>query len=260
MKIEPAKGTRTFDFRRSRYEHLKNFNVLRSLVVAKSGSGKTVLLQQMILKIFRDPQGHSIFERVYIFSPTALTDTVWEPVLKFCRKELKHPEDEPGPLFDEWREDVIQKIVDDQKLLIEYEKSHPKEFHNKLHQILIIIDDWASDESIMRGKRGQILKELYLRGRHFGINLIVSVQKWKLASTVMRTQATSVFYFRAGSLTDLDDFLENFSALVPGGKKALMQIYREATKEPWSFLTVDLLQQDPNRIFMKRFDSYLTVG
>ena len=102
MKIEPAKGTRTFEFRRSRYEHLKNFNVLRSLVVAKSGSGKTILMQQMILNIFRDPQGKSIFERVYIFSPTALTDTVWEPVLKFCRKELNHPENEPGPLIDEW--------------------------------------------------------------------------------------------------------------------------------------------------------------
>ena len=260
MKIEPAKGTRTFEFRRSRYEHLKNFNVLRSLVVAKSGSGKTILMQQMILNIFRDPQGKSIFERVYIFSPTALTDTVWEPVLKFCRNELKHPEDEAGPLFDTWREDVLQKIVDDQKKLIDYEKNHPKEFHGKLHQILIVIDDWASDESVMRGKKGQILKELYLRGRHYGINLIVSVQKWKLASTVMRTQATSVFYFRAGSLTDLDDFLENFSALVPGGKEALMQIYRAATAEPYSFLTVDLLQQDPNKIFMKRFDSYLTVG
>ena len=130
---------------------------------------------------------------------------------------------------------------------------------NKLHQILIVIDDWASDESVMRGKKGQILKELYLRGRHYGVNLIVSVQKWKLASTVMRTQATSVFYFRAGSLTDLDDFLENFSALVPGGKKALMQIYRAATAEPYSFLTVDLLQQDPSKIFLKRLDSYLTV-
>jgi len=259
MKIQPAKGTRTFDFRRSRYEHLKNFNVLRSLVVAKSGSGKTVLLQQMILSIFRDPSNKSVFERVYVFSPTVFSDTVWEPVLKFCRKELGHSEEEPGPFFDNWDEDALAKIVEEQKQLIDYEKGHPKEFKNKLHQILVVVDDFASDESIMRGKRGQILKELYLRGRHYGINLIVSVQKWKLASTVMRTQATSVFYFRAGSLTDLDDFLENFSALVPGGKKALMEIYREATREPYSFLTVDLLQQDPARIFMKRFDSYLTV-
>jgi hypothetical protein len=44
---------------------------------------------------------------------------------------------------------------------------------------------------------------------------------------------------------------------VPGGKKQMMEIYRSATTEPYSFLTVDLLSKDPSRIFMKRFESYL---
>ena len=52
-RIEPAKGTRKWSFQRSRYKHLKDMNVLRSLVVAKSGSGKTVLLQQLILSVLR---------------------------------------------------------------------------------------------------------------------------------------------------------------------------------------------------------------
>ena len=153
MKIEPAKGTRTFEFKRSRYEHLKNFNVLRSICVGKSGSGKSILLQQMILNIFRDPQGSSLFSRVFVFSPTALSDTVWEPVLKFCRKELGHSEEEPGPLFDEWDEDALRRIVDEQKSLIDFEKGHRKEYKGMLHQILVICDDFASDESIMRGSK-----------------------------------------------------------------------------------------------------------
>jgi len=255
-KIEPAKGTRMFDFRRSRYEHLKNFNVLRSLCVAKSGSGKTVLLQQLILNVFRDPNGKSIFERVYVFSPTVNDDSVWEPVMDFCRKELKHPEDEIGPFFSTWDTDALEKIVSEQKSLISFEKRHK---YKQLHQILIIVDDFASDESVMRGAKGQILKEGFLRYRHYAINLIVSVQKWKLASTVMRTQATSVFYFKAASYEDLDDFLTSYSGLVPGGKKELFKIYEAATREPYSFLVVDLLQQDPSKIFMKRFESYLTV-
>ncbi len=49
-------------------------------------------------------------------------------------------------------------------------------------------------------------------GRHDGINLIVSLLKWKLASTVMRTQATSVFYFKVRSMVDLESFLEENSA------------------------------------------------
>jgi len=111
----------------------------------------------------------------------------------------------------------------------------------------------------MRGKKGEALKNLYLTGRHWGINLIVSIQKWRLASTVMRTQATSVFYFKARSNVDLEAFLEENSALVPGGRKQLMAIYKAATAEPYSFLTVDLLTKDPNRMFMKRFESYLVA-
>ena len=41
------------------------------------------------------------------------------------------------------------------------------------------------------------------------------------------------------------------------GKKQMMEIYRVATAEPYSFLTVDLLTKDPSKIFMKRFDSFL---
>ena len=96
-------------------------------------------------------------------------------------------------------------------------------------------------------------------GRHFGINVIVSIQEFNLASTVMRTQAASIFYFKARSAIDLDSFIESQAALVPGGRKQMLEIYRAATSEPYSFLTVDLLTKDPNKIFMKRFESYLVL-
>jgi hypothetical protein len=246
--IAPAKGTRSFEFKQSRYKHLAGMNVLRSICCGSSSSGKSVLLQQLILTVFE-----GCFERVFLFSKTALTDTNWEPVLRYIRVQLKVPEEEEC-FFDEFDPAVINGIIEQQKRIIDYEKKH---HFKKLHQICIIVDDFAGDESVMRGKRGEALKNLYLMGRHYGINLIVSVQKWKLASTVMRTQATSVFYFKARSMIDLESFLEENSALVPGGKKQLMEIYKAATAEPFSFLTVDLLTKDPNKIFMKRFESYL---
>ena len=64
----------------------------------------------------------------------------------------------------------------------------------------------------------------------------------------MRTQATSIFYFKARSKTDLDVFIESQAALVPGGKKQMMEIYRAATAEPYSFRMVDLLTKDPNKV------------
>ena len=248
--IKPV-NTRSFEFKQSRYKHLEGFNVLRSLVVGSSGSGKGILLQNLILNVFS-----GVFERVYLFSKTAFSDTNWEPVLKYIRKTLKHPEDELGPFFEDFDPTVIRELISNQKRIIEWEKAHS---FKSLHQVCIIVDDYAGDEGVMRGKKGEALKDLYLTGRHYGINLIVSIQKWRLASTVMRTQATSVFYFKARSNVDLEAFLEENSALVPGGKKQLMEIYKAATAEPYSFLTVDLLQaaHDPSKTFMKRFESYL---
>ena len=63
-------------------------------------------------------------------------------------------------------------------------------------------------------------------GRHFGINVIISVQKYRLAGTVMRTQATLLMYFKARSMNDLEAFLGENSALASGGKKQLMEIYK----------------------------------
>ena len=68
---------------------------------------------------------------------------------------------------------------------------------------------------------------------------------------------TPAFYFKARSMADLEGFLEENSALGPGGKKQLLEIYRAATAKPPSFLTVDLLTKDPNKVFLKRFESYL---
>ncbi len=47
--------------------------------------------------------------------------------------------------------------------------------------------------------------------------------------------ATSVFYFKARSNVDLEAFFEENSALVPGGKKQLMESYKAATAEPYFF-------------------------
>ena len=48
---------------------------LRGVILAPSGSGKTVLLSNLILKMYR-----GCFERVYVFSPSVNVDQTWEAV------------------------------------------------------------------------------------------------------------------------------------------------------------------------------------
>jgi late competence protein required for DNA uptake (superfamily II DNA/RNA helicase) len=48
---------------------------LRSILLAPSGAGKTVLLSNLILNVYRN-----CFERVFVFSPSVDVDQTWHAV------------------------------------------------------------------------------------------------------------------------------------------------------------------------------------
>ena len=72
-EIEPIK-IKEYTVKQSKYEVAGKLPI-RSIILGPSRSGKTVLLQNMILNIYRD-----CFNRIYIFSPSIDVDSSWEPV------------------------------------------------------------------------------------------------------------------------------------------------------------------------------------
>ena len=72
-EIEPIK-IKEYTVKQSKYEVAGKLPI-RSIILGPCGSGKTVLLQNMILNIYRD-----CFNRIYIFSPSIDVDSSWEPV------------------------------------------------------------------------------------------------------------------------------------------------------------------------------------
>ena len=79
--ITPAK-IKEYKCKQSKYEHAPELP-MRSIAYGPSGTGKSVLLQQLILDVFR-----GCFERIYIWSPSIDIDHVWDPVKRYVRKEL----------------------------------------------------------------------------------------------------------------------------------------------------------------------------
>ena len=57
---------------------------LRGILLAPSGSGKTVLLSNLILNVYRD-----CFDRLYIFSPSVHVDETWSAVKDYQEKIMK---------------------------------------------------------------------------------------------------------------------------------------------------------------------------
>jgi hypothetical protein len=70
--------------------------------------------------------------------------------------------------------------------------------------------------------------------------------------------ATDLIIFRLRSKHELDALVEENSAVY--GPDALVAMYDEATKEPYSFLYVKLTAKAAEDMFWVRFDRRLAVG
>ena len=109
--------TKTYETKQSRYDVVSKLP-LRSIVLGPSGSGKSILLQNMILDIYRD-----CFSRIYIFSPSINVDyQTWQPVKKYIETHIKNTHNEEF-FFDNFNENALSDILNTQRKIVEYQKN-----------------------------------------------------------------------------------------------------------------------------------------
>jgi hypothetical protein len=80
----------------------------------------------------------------------------------------------------------------------------------------------------------------------------VGTQKFRALSTIIRVNATSLCIFRLRSEAELLAIVEEISAILP--KKQIIELLREATAEPYSFMYVNLTARTPEDMFWLRFE------
>ncbi len=88
-----------------------------------------------------------------------------------------------------------------------------------------------------------------------GIKQAVSVyprKKYRSLANIVRSNASSLYAFKLKNQSELDAFIEESSALVD--KKTLLEMYKEATKEPYSFFYININSKDINKTFFIRFE------
>ena len=154
--------------------------------------------------------------------------------------------------FEHYNAEELQKVIDTQTKVISYMKNHKLK---KLHSILIVVDDYADDLNFVR--HSKLLHSLATRGRHQAISFILSTQKYRSLANIIRLNASSLYVFKLKNQTELDAFIEESSALVD--KKTLLQMYKIAVKEPYSFLYININSKDINQMFYIRFEQVMKV-
>jgi len=220
---------------------------LRMIVAGPSGSGKTVLLTSMITQLYRRKNGDSVWNRIFVFSPSVHVDPSWRVVGSYIEHNLKVDVAREPWAFDTWDQVALQNIVATQRRVTEISQSRGQK---RMYQILVVLDDLADNPRASRND--QLLHSLFTRGRHIGCSTICSVQRYKALSPIIRVNCVSLCVYRLRSDEELQTIVDEVSGVMP--KKEIIELFRRATSEPYSFLYINLAARTPDEMFWQGFD------
>ena len=134
-----------------------------------------------------------------------------------------------------------------------YEKINDYNLSRK-RKISIVFDDIIAD--ILANKKFQaIIKELFIRCRKLNISLFFITQSYFSIPKDVTLNSTHYLIMKINSKRELQNIAINHSADID--YKNFMKIYREHTKEPFNFLTIDttLPASDSLRFIKTLFES-----
>ena len=112
------------------------------------------------------------------------------------------------------------------------------EYYNlgRERKILIVFDDMIAD-MINNKKLNPIVTELFIRGRKLNVSIVFITQSYFKVPKDVRLNSTHFFIMKFLNKRELQQIALNHSSDIDF--KDFMKIYKECTKEPYSFLVND---------------------
>tara|TARA_R110000822_G_scaffold63736_4_gene156463 strand:+ start:1209 stop:1952 length:744 start_codon:yes stop_codon:yes gene_type:complete len=185
------------------------------LLVMPVKSGKSTIISNLLLN--DDFYGQDFFDLPpKIISPTINNDLTSRFLKKACDVE------------DRYDDMIIHNFVKSQQKFGEA---------SEMPSACICVDDCL-------GEKTTALDNLASRYRHSNIKLfIVSTQLFRKVSPVIRSNATNILIGKLQNAKELEKLSEEYSDMF-GGDQQFRELYKQATKDKYSFLHLNL-QENP---------------
>ena len=210
----------------------------RILIIGGSGSGKTNTLLNLI-------KGQDDIDKIYLYAKD-LSKPKYEYLIKMRENAgIRHLND-PNAFIECFNtmDDVYENIND-------YNPSRKK-------VMLIVFDDMIPD--VMRNKKFQIIiKELFVRCRKLNISLPFIMQSYFSVPKDARLNLAHYLIMKINSRKELQNIIHysRINHFADIEYQDFMRIYRECTREPFHFLTIDTTLPASNSLTFRKklFDS-----
>ena len=195
----------------------------RILTIGGSGSGKTNTLLNLINE-------QKDIDKIYLYAKD-LSEPKYEYLIKNSENAgIKHLNDSKAFIeCSNTTNDVYENI----------DNYNP----NRRRKILIVFDDIIAD--IMTNNKFQsIIKELFIRCRKLNISLVFTTQSYFSVPKDVRLNSTHYLIKKNNNKRELQNITLKHPANID--YEDFMKIYRECTREPYSFLTIDTTLSSSN--------------
>jgi hypothetical protein len=179
-----------------------------SLIVGRRGSGKSSLILKQLLK---GGVYHKQFNLIVIISPTVCLDPKWRKL-----------DPEGIVFFDEYQDSIIDTLIEEQT----------GECFRK-RKVLVIMDDCANERV---HKTSKSIGRLACNGRHLGISVIFSSQRWVDSATNIRGNVDQVICFAVTAQREITGMFGWFGGTLK--RDEFSSLLEEQTKTPYSYLNI----------------------
>ena len=149
----------------------------RILMIGASGSGKSVLLQNIVTEE-RFYNNKKTFNHTFLISPTAGNDDIQQALNVDEKCIVEDLEDAPA---------CLEHIINDQKKKIKKAGGS-----HKAPKLLVIFDDVIGSKDFLNTKS---FIDCFIRGRHANLTIMLCSQHLMRVPRVCRLQATCLFIF-----------------------------------------------------------------
>ena len=219
------------------------------ILAAPTASGKTMIILNLLLRYYKD-----MFARIWFFSPSIKLDPQYAPLRKMLER-MSNQDNEPL-MFEDLEQGVLSKILEDQKQICEECRKRKQ----PIPQVCVILDDLADRGDILQKRQGAAsggswLVTLATRGRHMAVTWIVSSQVLNLVGTVIRKNCRAMCVWRLRNHKEIMTLCEELSGIYD--QQTLLEMYRAATADPYSFLFIRLDAKTRQEMFYLRFEQRL---
>jgi len=222
---------------------------MRACLVGVSGQGKTNCAVDLILRYLS-------WDVLKVFSPS-ISQPKWLMLKDICEKMEMEREKKALSYCERHNKG---KAPSKHITLEDFDFKPIGEFNNdddnfnmddldKKDQNLVVLDD------IMLNKNQKHFIELFSRGRLKNINTMYLSQDWfSIPKNVRRNTNLFILW---GKLPEMNLDMIRRDAGVPADKNQWRDMYKEATKEPFSFIVIDKTKKDVNEQFTRNFNEPL---